>query len=98
VQDLIEKPMKGFVQGPLEGGMGLMQGANSLLKNTLAGACDSINKVSGTLSSGLTVMVLDDQYLHFREKMKERKPQHLLKGLQLGSRSVIAGFSYGFSK
>ena len=54
VQDLLEKPMQGFLQGPLEGGKGLVQGAGSLLKNTVSGTMNSIGKVTGSLASGLS--------------------------------------------
>jgi len=42
--------MEGFVQGPLEGGLGIMMGAGSLIKNTVAGAFNSVNKITGAVS------------------------------------------------
>ena len=58
MQDLFEKPIEGFVQGPLEGGMGLVMGAGSLVKNTMAGAFNSVNKITGSISSGLSALCM----------------------------------------
>ncbi len=42
VFDLIDKPMEGFVKGPLEGSVGIVKGAGSLIKNTFAGTFNSV--------------------------------------------------------
>jgi len=38
----------------LEGGLGLAKGAGSLIKNTLQGSFNSINKITGSLATGLS--------------------------------------------
>ena len=58
VVDLFEKPRQGFNQGPLEGGYGLVLGAKSLVKNTISGTFNSINKVTGSLAGGLSTMTM----------------------------------------
>jgi vacuolar protein sorting-associated protein 13A/C len=58
VVDLFEKPMEGFVKGPLEGGVGIMKGAGSLIKNTFAGTFNSINKITGSVATGLSALSL----------------------------------------
>lgn len=35
VQDFFYKPIEGIVQGPLEGGKGIIDGTSSLIKNTV---------------------------------------------------------------
>ena len=47
--DLITKPAEGFVKGPLEGGLGLVQGVGSLFKNTVSGTFNTINKITGSI-------------------------------------------------
>jgi len=42
VSDLIEMPMGGFIKGPIEGGVGIVLGAGSLLKNTVSGTFQSV--------------------------------------------------------
>lgn len=44
----------------MEGGFGIMQGASSLIKNTMAGAFNSVNKMAGSLSSGLSALCMDE--------------------------------------
>ena len=63
VVDLIEKPIQGFNQGPLEGGMGIIQGAGSLVKNTISGTFNSINKVTGSLAGGLSSITMVNSLL-----------------------------------
>lgn len=58
VIDLVEKPAQGFLQGPLEGGKGLLMGAGSLVKNTVSGTFNSIGKVTGSLASGLSNLTM----------------------------------------
>lgn len=62
--------------------MGLMMGAGSLIKNTMAGALNSVNKITGSISTGLSALSMDDEYLQQREKMKSKKPKHLVEGLE----------------
>ena len=54
MKDLIDKPKEGFTKGPLEGGYGIVKGAGSLVGHTIAGAFNSINKITGSVSSGLS--------------------------------------------
>lgn len=58
VVDLFEKPRQGFNQGPLEGGYGIVLGAGSLVKNTISGTFNSINKVTGSLAGGLSSITM----------------------------------------
>ena len=69
VVDFIEKPIEGFVQGPLEGGIGIIMGTGSLIKNTVAGTFNSLNKITGSMATGLAslsmVIVIVFQILIF---------------------------------
>jgi vacuolar protein sorting-associated protein 13A/C len=66
LQDLINKPKEGFVNGPLEGGLGIIQGASSLIKNTLSGSLNTLNKISGSLGAGFVGLTLDEEYIKQR--------------------------------
>lgn len=70
VTDLIERPVEGFTKGPLEGGLGLVSGAGSLVQHTIAGAFNSVNKITGSVSSGLQALTMDEDYIKEREKMR----------------------------
>ena len=56
VVDLIEKPMEGMVRGPLELGIGVAHGAGSLIKHTFAGTFYSINKLTGSIATGVSLL------------------------------------------
>ena len=58
VSDLIEKPKEGFIKGPLEGGAGIVKGALSLGKHTVAGIFNSISKITASIASGISVLSL----------------------------------------
>ena len=58
VVDLIDKPIQGFNKGPLEGGLGIVLGAGSLVKNTISGTFNSLNKVTGSLAGGLSSITM----------------------------------------
>lgn len=73
--------MEGLVQGPLETGMGIMKGSASLLTKTISGAFNSISKITGTMSSGLYALSMDDDYIKEREKMRAKKPKHIADGV-----------------
>jgi len=51
------------VKGPLEGGLGILQGAGSLIKNTISGSLNTLNKITGSLGSGFAGLSLDDEYI-----------------------------------
>lgn len=97
VNDLFEKPIEGFIHGPLEGGLGLLNGALSLVKNTLAGVFNSVNKITGSISSGLAFLCMDQEYLEQREKTKTKKPKHFIDGLEQGTISIVSGIGQGIS-
>ena len=97
VQDLFEKPIEGFIKGPLEGGVGLVKGAGSLVTHTLAGTLNSLDKITGSLGTGIAALSLDDEYLAQREKMKMVKAKDVGQGLQQAGMSIFKGFEKGIT-
>ena len=97
VFDLIDKPIEGFVKGPLEGGFGIARGAGSFLKNTVAGTFNSVQKITGSFATGISSLSLDDEYLAQREKIKMTKPKHAFDGLGQGMMSIFAGVEKGIT-
>ena len=84
VIDFVNKPMEGFVKGPLEGTVGMIEGTGSLVKNTFAGTMNSLGKITGSLAGGLSSLTLDEEYMAKREKLQQKKPKHLIQGLGQG--------------
>ena len=46
----------------MEGGLGIVKGAGSLLKNTIAGAFNSVNKITGSLSTGISALCMVNHF------------------------------------
>ncbi len=63
-QDLIKKPAEGFVKGPLECGMGIIEGGGSLIKNTLTGILGSTHSITGSISSGISALTMVNQEIY----------------------------------
>ena len=56
VIDLIDKPIQGFSEGPLEGGLGLILGASSFACKTVGATFDSIHNFTEAVATGLSGM------------------------------------------
>ena len=66
-KDFFYKPYEGFIDGPMEGGQGLILGTASLVGNTTKGALGTFSRVFGGISKGLLFFSGDDDYLENRE-------------------------------
>lgn len=71
IQDLYEKPKQGINQGPIELGKGIISGAGSLVKKTVSGTMNSIEKVSDSVASGISTlsMVIFSEEIDFFRTM-----------------------------
>lgn len=66
-KDFFYKPYEGFIDGPMEGGKGLVIGTASLLGNTTKGALGFFSRAVGGVSKTLLFFSGDDDYLENRE-------------------------------
>ena len=66
ILDFYEKPLEGFIQGPLEGGKGIIKGTGSLVNKTIKGVSTSVSKITDALAGGLSVMTFDTKYIRKR--------------------------------
>ncbi|CAD8164451.1 unnamed protein product [Paramecium pentaurelia] len=97
VVDFVEMPIQGLRHGPLEFGVGLCKGTGSLLKNTVAGAFYSVNKVTGSISASVSLLSMDDDYLEKRRIFMLKRPDHVLDGLSQAGHCLYNGFSNGIT-
>ena len=67
VKDFFYRPMEGFVDGPIEGGKGIVYGTGSLIGNTAKGALGTLSRVMNTLSKSLLYLAGDEDYIDRRE-------------------------------
>eukprot|EP01017_Pseudomicrothorax_dubius_P031197 TRINITY_DN3958_c0_g1_i4.p1 TRINITY_DN3958_c0_g1~~TRINITY_DN3958_c0_g1_i4.p1 ORF type:complete len:632 (+),score=84.39 TRINITY_DN3958_c0_g1_i4:151-2046(+) len=95
ISDLIEKPLKGFEKGALEGSLGIVEGASSLVKNTLSGTINSLNKISGSLATGLSSISMDQEFQMDRERRRVQRPNDVFEGVGQGLGSLWVGIERG---
>ena len=67
IMDFYEKPIEGFIQGPLEGGKGLIKGTASLVGKTLSGVTNTLSKITGSVAGGISKLTFDDKYIKKRK-------------------------------
>ena len=63
-KDFFYLPKEGFVNGPLQGGKGLIYGTASLLGNTSKGAFGSVSRLANSVSKGLLIVANDVDYIN----------------------------------
>lgn len=98
VADIFYEPYQGFVMSdrPTELGIGIAKGTASFVKKTVFGVSDSISKVTGSVSKGLSVATMDKQFQDSRRMTRARnRPKHALYGVQQGGMAFIASLGSG---
>eukprot|EP00347_Sterkiella_histriomuscorum_P000566 403375355 len=98
VQDFFYQPRQGFVKGPIQGGIGIIKGTGSLVKNTLIGTIGSASKMVSSVSKGLLVLSNDKEYIQRRDVENiKKKPQNVGQGLSLGLKSAFNSIKSGIT-
>lgn len=98
--DMFYEPYQGYIlnDSPQELGIGIAKGGLSFMKKSIFGVSDSISKVTGSISKGLSVATLDQGFQNKRRMKKNRnKPKHALYGLTSGATSLVEGVTSGVS-
>lgn len=93
--ELFEKPIEGFVVGPLEGIRGIGRGVGGLAKGVVAGLSGSLSRVSGVAAGSLAGVSMDADYVRRRERRITRKPRNVVVGLGLGITELGMGIVEG---
>ena len=78
-------PKEGFMQGPLQGGLGLINGTGSLLAHAAGGVSGAVSKMTNTLNRGVLVLSADTEYRQKKEisDIKEQ-PKGVVDGIGKG--------------
>lgn len=96
VKDFFFKPAEGFVQGPLQGGYGLLKGTSSLMKHSVQGAFGMSSKITSTMSKGLLTLMNDQDFINFRERKEiTERPKHVVDGVGYGLKSAFQSVGSG---
>ena len=54
--DLVDKPVQGFLEGPIEGGIGIIAGAGSFAAKTVGATFNSLHSITDSLANGLSTL------------------------------------------
>ena len=93
--EFFQKPISGFIKGPLHLGYGMIEGTGSLIQHTSAGIFNSVGSISGTFASGLSSLSFDKDYIEKRKQKQMKKPNNVAEGVSQGLESVGKGFFKG---
>lgn len=63
MKDFYYEPRSGFMHGPVSGGIGLLRGGWSLLKNTGVGTSTAAGKMASSLSKGALTLTRDEEFI-----------------------------------
>jgi vacuolar protein sorting-associated protein 13A/C len=85
LKDVYYAPRDGFMQGPLQGGIGILKGAKSAVTHTIGGAAGSVGKITNSLNKGVLFLAFDEEYSRKKElnDIKE-KPKGTIDGIAKG--------------
>ncbi|KAI8839881.1 hypothetical protein BC829DRAFT_420941 [Chytridium lagenaria] len=97
VHDFFYKPIEGFeISRPQDFGIGLAKGTTSLFKKTVYGVTDTLSKFTGSVSKGLSVITLDEEFQESRRLNSVRnRPRHAGHGVTAGATSLVTSVASG---
>ncbi|KTW25717.1 hypothetical protein T552_03329 [Pneumocystis carinii B80] len=98
VIDIFYEPYHGFVmnESAQELGFGLVKGTASFVKKTVFGVADSVSKLTGSISKGLSVATMDKKFQNRRRLIQGRnRPKHALYGVAAGANSFVSSIASG---
>ncbi|PLW57557.1 hypothetical protein PCANC_01138, partial [Puccinia coronata f. sp. avenae] len=95
VQDLFYEPFNGVVlHGGSELGVGIARGATSLVKKSTFGVTDSVSKITGSVSKGLSAAALDSDWARERQRRQFRN-RNKINGLATGTSAFLNSLASG---
>lgn len=98
VKKFYYEPRDGFMEGPLEGGLGILKGTAGIINYTAASMAGSIGKMTNTMNKGLIMLSGDKEYIHAKEISDiKNKPKTTLSGMWQGTKSLGTSVFSGVS-
>ncbi|CAG9335795.1 VPS13_4 [Blepharisma stoltei] len=98
ISDFFNKPIDGMSGGAKGAGKGFIQGADSLMKNTVQGAFGTVSMVTNTVATGISSITSDKEYMMERQQDKvKNKPKNIFQGLGMGASSLFKGIGKGIT-
>jgi vacuolar protein sorting-associated protein 13A/C len=96
VHDLFYEPAKGMTVSAKEFGKGLGRGAASLVKKSVYAIFNSASKITGSISKGVAILSMDNEYQQKRQVEKFRqRPRNAIEGIGYGLKDLGTGIIKG---
>lgn len=77
------------MEGPLQGGLGILKGTAGILGITAGASLGSIGKVTNSINKGIIAVSLDKDYIHKKEINDIRhKPTGVITGVGEGVKGI----------
>eukprot|EP01016_Furgasonia_blochmanni_P028936 TRINITY_DN3047_c0_g1_i13.p1 TRINITY_DN3047_c0_g1~~TRINITY_DN3047_c0_g1_i13.p1 ORF type:complete len:476 (-),score=92.45 TRINITY_DN3047_c0_g1_i13:1633-3060(-) len=84
-----------MMYGPLEQGLGVIKGSEIAVRETILGGFHTINHITDSLASGLSILTMDEEYMFEREQLIMKRPRDLGDGIFDGAYSLYLGVEKG---
>eukprot|EP00019_Armaparvus_languidus_P009074 CAMPEP_0168600864 /NCGR_PEP_ID=MMETSP0420-20121227/13067_1 /TAXON_ID=498008 /ORGANISM="Pessonella sp." /LENGTH=505 /DNA_ID=CAMNT_0008639095 /DNA_START=64 /DNA_END=1581 /DNA_ORIENTATION=- len=98
VHDFFHEPAKGFFASPEAFVTGVRKGTSSLVKHSVGGVANTLQKTTGGVGTGLSLMTFDDRYQQERHRDRaHERAKDVGDGLLLGARDFAAGLFHGIT-
>jgi len=95
--DLVDKPVQGFLEGPIEGGIGIIAGAGSFAAKTVGATFNSLHNIADSLANGLSSLTGDEDFISKREQANTKANSNALTGSLQAVKSIGKGFLGGIT-
>jgi vacuolar protein sorting-associated protein 13A/C len=81
------EPRNGFMEGPLQGGLGILKGTAGMVGIIGASTIGTFGKVTNSLNKGIVAVSLDTDYIHAKEINDiKHKPTSFISGVGQGAK------------
>jgi vacuolar protein sorting-associated protein 13A/C len=89
VKKFYYEPRNGFMEGPLQGGLGIIKGTAGMVGIVGASGLGSLGKVTNSLNKGILAVSFDKAYIHKKEINDiKHKPTSVLSGMGEGVKGL----------
>jgi len=92
--DFFNEPRQ-HMDNPMDFGVGVARGTQSLIKHSTWGAFNSAAKLTSTIGKGAASLTFDKPYVREREVLSREKPLHVFQGIAFGLRDFGLGCVQG---
>jgi hypothetical protein len=90
LHDFVHEPIDGFRSGVAKGGIGILKGTGSLVKNTAVGTFGTLSKFSSSISKGILIFTRDEEFIYQREgQLMSEKPKNIVEGVGYGVKRAL---------